>query len=170
MQVYMRNNKNETVSVAAVDSKEAASFHRGKGTILDSGTTDTYLPAAIANAFAAAWLQLTGLQLAKQRAHRYTYQEFLELPSVILILQDNVTLSIPAANYMEGLPDNFDYNNGNDDGQSKAWSDTRELTNRVYVNEPTGAVLGLNAMFGYDILYDSDGDRVGIARANCQGR
>eukprot|EP01031_Cornospumella_fuschlensis_P014544 gene14544-17763_t len=32
-----------------------------KGTIVDSGTTDTYLPASLAGAFKAAFLELTGL-------------------------------------------------------------------------------------------------------------
>jgi hypothetical protein len=56
---------------------------------------------------------------------------------------------------MEGLPSTLD------------WSGSRELVNRVYVDEPEGAVLGANAMAGHEILFDIQGQQVGIASANC---
>lgn len=40
-------------SIAVGDKLEA--FHHGGGTIVDSGTTDTYLPAAVLKGFSQAW-------------------------------------------------------------------------------------------------------------------
>lgn len=39
---------------------ESSVFQRGKGTIVDSGTTDTYLPKSVASGFSKAWEQATG--------------------------------------------------------------------------------------------------------------
>lgn len=47
------------------------------------------------------------------------------------------------------------------------WQGTMELTNRIYLDEPEGAVLGANAMFGYDILFDVQNKRIGLAKADC---
>lgn len=35
-------------------------FQRGKGIIVDSGTTDTYLPKSVAKGFSQAWEAATG--------------------------------------------------------------------------------------------------------------
>ncbi|CAN0373612.1 unnamed protein product, partial [Hapterophycus canaliculatus] len=45
---------------AIVDSGTLGAFAAGTGTIVDSGTTDTYLPKAISKAFSAAWEKATG--------------------------------------------------------------------------------------------------------------
>lgn len=41
-------------------SSDTAVFQSGKGTIITSGTTDTYLPRATANGFSEAWEAATG--------------------------------------------------------------------------------------------------------------
>jgi Xylanase inhibitor N-terminal len=140
----------------ACDPKSDAlsSFHGGKGTILDSGTTDTYLPKAILERFQEVWMELTGISFLK-RKRRYTWLEYLKLPSIAIMFQGNVTMTIDPSSYMEGVPSTVD------------WSGSRELVNRVYVDEPEGAVLGANAMTGHEILFDIHGQQVGMARANC---
>ena len=129
-------------------------FHGGKGTILDSGTTDTYLPQAAAERFQEVWTALTGWQF-RQRKKRYSWQEFLLLPPISITFEGNVTLTVEASSYMEGVPSTPD------------WPGTRELVNRVYLDEPEGAVLGANAMTGHEILFDTQGQRVGLAKADC---
>jgi Xylanase inhibitor N-terminal len=130
------------------------SFHDGRGTILDSGTTDTYLPGDLSDVFEKAWQELTGVRFAEQ-THGYTFDEFTNLPWIYIHLLNNVTISIEPEHYMEGVV------------SMEPWSGKRELTNRVYLDEPGGAVLGLNAMMDYDILFDASNDRIGIARAEC---
>lgn len=41
-------------------SNEPSIFQRGKGIIVDSGTTDTYLPKFVAKGFSKAWEAATG--------------------------------------------------------------------------------------------------------------
>jgi hypothetical protein len=52
-------------------------------------------------------------------------------------------------------------NNGN--------NSSHVLKNRLYTDQPAGAgaVLGINAMLGYDILFDPEQGWIGWARANC---
>jgi hypothetical protein len=159
---------NQKVEVAKRGTWEVESFGDGKGTILDSGTTDTYLPQDISSAFEKAWLQITG-QPVHNRAHRYTHDDFLNLPDLVMVFENNVTHAIPAVHYMEGLPWNYQLpaEGGTTAAAVAAWPETRVLTSRVYVDEPRGAVLGLNAMMGHDILYDAAGGRMGFAKANC---
>ena len=53
------------------------------------------------------------------------------------------------------------------DTQSGPWKGTRELIMRVYVDEPGGAVLGLNAIMDTDIYFDAQDKQIGIAPADC---
>lgn len=41
-------------------SSDPSVFQRGKGIIVDSGTTDTYLPKSVAKGFSIAWEAATG--------------------------------------------------------------------------------------------------------------
>lgn len=138
-------------------------INAGKGCILDSGTTDTYLPSSMAKEFGAAARTWTGGLTDFSEASRhneYTFTDFLLLPEITFILRNNVTLSVKPKNYMEGVPlDAHD--------KVQEWKGRKRLTNRVYLEEEQGAVLGANAMFGYDILYDSENHRIGIAQADC---
>jgi Xylanase inhibitor N-terminal/Xylanase inhibitor C-terminal len=137
-----------------VDSPALRAFDGGKGTILDSGTTDTYLPQAVAERFLEVWFALTGLSFQK-RKNRYSWSAFLSLPSITIVFEGNVTLTVEPSSYMEGVPSTPD------------WTGTRELVNRVYLDEPEGAVLGANAMTGHEILFDTEGQRIGLAKADC---
>jgi hypothetical protein len=137
----------------------------GKGCLLDSGTTDTYLPASLAKAFGKAALAWTnGLTdfSSKARKKAYSFQDFQQLPEITFVMANNVTLTMHAENYMEGVPF-FD----GDTGTVQPWAGTKSLANRVYLEEAEGAVLGANAMFGYDILFDAQGHQIGIAKADC---
>lgn len=143
------------ICVACGDSEALLAFSGGKGTILDSGTTDTYLPQAVAEHFSDAWTELTGLEFRK-RKRKYTWQEYLLLPTVEILFANNVTLTVEPSSYMEGVPSMPD------------WRGSKELVNRIYLDEAEGAVLGANTMFGHDILFDTEGQRVGLARADCE--
>jgi hypothetical protein len=129
-------------------------FAQGKGTILDSGTTDTFLPLAIAEFLANAWRTWSGLEYSNQ-ARFYSFQEFELLPDISFTFSGNVTLIMTPEFFMEGVHDTI------------PWRGKRELTNRIYADEPIGAVLGANAMSGYDVLFDVQDHRIGLARADC---
>ncbi|GAX24912.1 hypothetical protein FisN_2Lh186 [Fistulifera solaris] len=129
-------------------------FATGRGTILDSGTTDTFLPQALADAFQEAWEEQTGRSFTEEeRTASYTEREWKRLPVLTLVLEPgHVNITIPPEHYME-RKEGETHNN--------IWS------NRIYVDEPEGAVLGINAMMGHDILFDWKRGTVGIAPARC---
>ena len=67
---------------------------------------------------------------------------------------------------MEGVPLNAET------GDILPWKDTKRLTNRLYFEERKGSVLGQNAFFGYEVLFDagdleSENARIGIVRSDC---
>jgi hypothetical protein len=141
------------------DTKMWNAFNSGSGTVLDSGTTDTFLPIAAHDDFARIWEEETGLSFSKKRIKRYSYDDFLKLPDIRYLFANNVTLQVSPGTYMEGAQLSSSLS-------SEQWTGTRELSNRIYVNEPEGAVLGLNMQREYDILYESE--RVGFAKADCR--
>jgi hypothetical protein len=187
-------------------------LNRGKGVILDSGTTDTYLPSLLDQSFSQAVSVLTngmtGLLSNKERSRSYTYEEFQQLPDITFVFANDVTIVMSPISYMEGAPPQLDQRHlhpslqqqqvaeGNGDRQQDPavwhsqpqhdtstttqeqeyhgqqedipWQGTKTLTCRIYCTESEGAVLGANAMFGYDILFDAQGHQVGIAKANCE--
>ena len=130
-------------------------FQEGRGTILDSGTTDTYFPFDIAPQFEERWEELTGLSFA-QRNQKYTYNAFLRLPEITIELANNVTLRMQPKYYMEGALE-----------APIPWKGERELIHRVYVDESSGAVIGLNALMDYDVYFDAQDGQVGVAPADC---
>jgi hypothetical protein len=160
--LYKRDKTTYTVQVkqlwvgkscVACNAKSILPLNTGKGTIFDSGTTDTFLPLALANDFEQAWFNETGLIYTKH-PFRTTFEDFLKLPTIVFVLTNKITLQVPPLHYMEVA-------------SMKRWWGTREVTNRMYVDEPDGAVLGLNTQRGYDILYESSNDRLGFAKADC---
>jgi hypothetical protein len=63
---------------------------------------------------------------------------------------NDVILEIPPKNYMK-------------------WSsNAKSYTNRLHMTElSTYGVIGANAMFGHDILFDVDNQRLGFAKSDC---
>jgi hypothetical protein len=102
--------------------------------------------------FTRIWEKEAGISFRK-RSKRYTYDEFIRLPDIRFVFDGNASLHVTPESYMEGA-------------LAEHWVGTRELTNRIYVNEPNGAVLGMNLQRDYDIHYESD--RVGFAKADCR--
>lgn len=129
-------------------------FNNGKGTIVDSGTTDTYLPKQIAKKFQNAWLQINKKPHSNSRS-RYTYAEYNKLPNITLTLENGYRWTIQPDQYME------------DTNSSLDWNQSKEFYNRIYLDEPNGAVLGANAMFNHDILFDLENKMIGVAASNC---
>ena len=100
----------------------------------------------------------------KFRRHRYTYEEFQQLPTVTIVFasssNNEASIGIVPQNYMENVPSSIK------EGKVSPWEDKILLINRIYFEESDGGtVLGANAMFGYDILFDSEGRQMGISKS-----
>ena len=157
----------------------------GRQLILDSGATDTYLPWILKDPFIEIASELSNGLLnratvasnTKQQTKSYTYEEFLTLPNITFVFVNNVELIMTPAHYMEGnVSPKYELTeqqeNGNGGGGDhihdvRPWKGSKPLTFRIYFEESNGAVLGSNAMFNHDILFDEQGHQVGIVASNC---
>lgn len=155
-------------------------FSAGKGTVVDSGTSDSYLPMGIAKVFREVWIkegQVGGRPQTRaggehhHRAEMYTYGQFQRLPKVILTLSGGYDWEIPPTAYMEVVKSPSSRSTSRKDIVDDlvvGWAGEKKLINRIYLDEPNGCVLGANAMFGHDILFDITRKRIGLARADCK--
>ncbi|KAL7532073.1 hypothetical protein ACHAXR_004412, partial [Thalassiosira sp. AJA248-18] len=118
-----------------------------KGTIVDSGTTDTFISHKLAKAFIFAWEKITGRRY-NNRLQKYTYQQFNKLPVITFELDGGIQWDIDPKYYMEAQII------ANETANNSQWEGNRGFTSRVYVDEPQGVVLGSNAMMDKEIYFD----------------
>ncbi len=142
--------------------------------IVDSGTTDTFLPRALSGPFKDAWKKVTGGKSYSNNAVVLTDEQLLALPTVLIQLQAwsgeqqngnatapghagsldsahpmDVLVAFPPTHYMEYAPK------------------SKKYTSRLYFEESIGGVLGANFMMGHDILFDIKNQRLGFAESDC---
>ena len=107
----------------------------GKGTIVDSGTTDTYLPAAMASAFKKKFKDITGIDYSNQNM-AIDASRVAKLPNIVFSIVDakdessKIKVTMPWTSYTD-----------TDSGGKYVF--------RIYLTEGSGAVLGANFMNGY---------------------
>eukprot|EP00804_Cyclotella_cryptica_P002130 CCRYP_006541-RA/>CCRYP_006541-RA protein AED:0.04 eAED:0.04 QI:235/1/1/1/0.83/0.71/7/828/1739 len=152
-------------------------MNSGKGVIVDSGTTDTYLHRSVAGPFNEVWEKVTGRKYSNSPV-ALSQNDLLLLPTVLIQLAayddvpnpvrndleiipglagdidpsspQDIILAIPATHYMEYSP-------------SK-----RSFTPRLYFTESKGGVIGSNAMQRHNVLFDWENRRVGFAESTCE--
>jgi len=181
--VYVRANggqsvrpdhRNQKLQRVTVDLFE---FNSGKGVIVDSGTTDTYLHKSVAEPFDEVWREVTGRSYSHNPV-KISKKDLLLLPTVLIQLAaydstpdplshklettpgligeidptspQDILLAIPATHYMEYSPSRGTY------------------TPRIYFTESQGGVIGSNAMQGHNVLFDWENKRVGFAESTCE--
>ena len=140
------NTGNSGMSIGA-DVKRA---NAGKGVIVDSGTTDTYLPYYLRGRFEQLFRQVSGVAYSTSRMQISETQR-AALPTVIFRLLSEtgvVDVRVPSSSYIDKLgPGAF--------------------VGRIFLTENSGAVLGANVMNGHDVLFDPEGKRLGFALSDC---
>jgi hypothetical protein len=75
------------VRVGSESIGSTSSFGSGKGTIVDSGTTDTYLPRSVEGAFKAAFKKAAGFDYRNGQSYHFTDEELNKLPSIYFELE-----------------------------------------------------------------------------------
>jgi len=132
-------------------------FYAGKGTIVDSGTTDTYLPAEITRQWNALFAEMSGGMAYSNKMQQMSDADFARLPTLVYRLQafdgkGTVDIESPPSAYTETvvLP------NGG-----------VRRTHRVYTTEGAGVVLGSNFMTGHNTIFDIDAGKIGFAPSTC---
>mmetsp|Transcript_14372 Transcript_14372/g.16715 ORF Transcript_14372/g.16715 Transcript_14372/m.16715 type:complete len:540 (-) Transcript_14372:258-1877(-) len=146
----------------AVISDDMHILNSGSGIIVDSGTTDTYLPSSLNKIFMSKFKEMTGISYSNL-PRTMTKEQVMKYPTIIVQLQSDhndsnddddstkdVLVSIPATHYMEYSPSDNKY------------------TARVYLTENAGGVLGANAMMGHNVLFDVENERIGFAESDCE--
>ena len=132
-------------------------FNDFKGTIIDTGTTDTFINKRVAQPFKNAWEKQAGRTYSNKMT-QYTYEQFKKIPSITLELKGGVKWEMKPRHYME-------LNSFKD--ANKPWQGALMFTNRVYLDEPHGVVLGSNAMMEKEVHFDITKRKLGVANAVC---
>jgi hypothetical protein len=126
-----------------------STWNTGKGTIVDSGTTDTYLPRRAAEQFKRAWHAAMGPSPKYANSKlAYTAAQAAKFPTITYVFAGGVKVDVEGKAYMEKA------------GAGR-W------VPRVYLTEASGTVLGANFMEDHDCFFDAERRRVGFARADC---
>ena len=103
-------------TAAAVASGEAVSldddatrhaFAHSKGTILDSGTTDTYLPSTISAQFSAAFKAVAGVAFFTGNS-KLSAKQLAKLPTIVFSLESTtngstVEVAMPYSSYVDSV-------------------------------------------------------------------
>ncbi len=173
--------------VQELDDVDLYEMNSGKGVIIDSGTTDTYLHVSIAKQFELAWEIATEgrWQFSNDRSIALDGEELLRLPTILIEmaaygefalpnekksglagesgdpnLPQDVILAIPASHYMEYAAP---IGGARVVGEGKG-----TYTPRIYFTETQGSVIGANAMQAHNVLFDRENGRVGFAESSCE--
>ena len=153
-----------------------STWNTGKGAIVDSGTTDTYLPRTAAAAFKKEFKKITGRDYGNVKM-TLSDKDFAAFPTLGFVFKDSkgetVVIHVSPSAYLEHQGSN-------------------RYVPRIYLTEGSGSVLGANFMqvrrlgcsvsgslrceltpccclFSQDhnVMFDEENQRVGFARADC---
>ena len=137
-------------------SDRPAVLGSGSGCIVDSGTTDTYLPSSIRGLFVSTFAKLTdgAIPSYSNKQMTLTDAQMKALPTILFEMEGRygqpITIEMPPTSYTETAPEGGNHRNF-----------------RVYVTEPRGVVLGANFMNDQNVVFDVQNARVGFARSDC---
>lgn len=141
------------------DSKEqslgyaVAQYNTGRGVIVDSGTTDTYLSRTLAPKFKDIFKSLSHIAFDNKDI-TLTKDQYDMLPDIIFTVDnldpkgDPIQLVMTPSNYAEST------------GKNK-------YAFRVYMSEGSGGVLGANFMNDKNIIFNAEENKLGFASSTC---
>jgi len=134
-----------------------------RGILVDSGTTESFLPSVAREPFQAVFEGLTG-EVLKQAYPKSAFggRDVDDvLPTIVLRLRawrENPYLASGAPVELEIEPRKY--------LRYDARSETLRLG--LHLTEEAGlGILGANFMFGHDILFDVERGRIGFAKSDC---
>ena len=146
------------------------------GTILDSGTTETYFPSFLLGAFSKAFEELMGTKFSEKASGDVDIKK--EFPTIMIQLKaaGNTTYEHgDNSTALPGLAGSVDPENPNDvmleipPERYMLWrSSMKAYKSAFHMNDSSGfGVLGANSMYGHDILFDVENKRIGFAPSDC---
>jgi len=126
---------------------DSSVYNFGKGVILDSGTTDTYLSQFTRTKFMNLWSTLAKVPFNNDPVH-FTKVAISKLPVITFVFDGDVRVDMRPEQYME--PDVG-----------------TKFTTRIYLDEWEGVVLGAKFMTNHDVFFDREEKKVGFAPSSC---
>lgn len=137
-----------------------AKYNGGKGTIIDSGTTDTFLPASIRQNFESMFNKLVkGVSYSNSKM-TLTDEQFRLLPVIVYRFVDKYDES----KFIDIETHPYSYS---EKVRSSKSAGRFEYVFRIYLTEANGAVLGSNFMNYHNIEFDVEKLRVSIQPDSC---
>jgi hypothetical protein len=180
--IYVRTNGGQSARSVDPNQKtikvriDAKAVNSGKGVIVDSGTTDTYLNQKVAKEFTRAWKQATG-QTYSHSPMSLTAEQLRSLPTILIQCQAYSRDTDPSIDDYDSIPG---YTGKLDPSSPKdlliaipatSYMDysviTKKYMSRLYFTESAGGVLGSNTMQGHNVVFDWQNGRVGFAESTC---
>jgi len=147
--IFLVNRKSGDRQSLGADAQHYAS---GEGSIVDSGTTDTYLPKAVQKKFTSIFKDLTGFSYTNEEVP-LNAAKLAKIPDVVFQIKDVDDNIFEVTMAWSALADGPLKNGG--------------YAMRVYFQDGDGAVLGANFMNNHNVIFDVDGGRVGFAQSDC---
>ena len=128
-------------------------FMSGKGTIIDSGSSQSYLPIGLKGPLARAFKTLTGISLSDKPV-KLSSRQYKDLPSLVFTFKrvgsnTSFDVSMSKSEYVEKIDDN-------------------NYRIMLSASEENGAVLGANFLRGKNVVFDLKNKRIGFAAASCR--
>ncbi|OWZ24289.1 Aspartyl protease [Phytophthora megakarya] len=149
---YNVHMKDIRIGGKSINAKEEA-FARGHY-IVDSGTTDSYLPRLMKTEFLQAFKAVSGRDYQVGSSCKgFTNEDLASLPTIQLVMEAygdenaEVILDVPPEQYL--IDTNGAYCGG------------------IYLSENSGGVIGANLMMNRDVIFDLGNQRVGFVDADC---
>ncbi len=161
------------------------------GVIVDSGTTDTYLPAAVGARFQDAWEDATGWGYDNEPS-QLTPDQVRSLPTILVVMRGHAgsnaaSIANDAVGMTRAHPGMFESNGDASDGvgpvsdvdvvvaippdhyMEESSRSPGTYTSRVYFTERRYAqsILGSNFLMGHEVLFDNGSGRIGFAESHC---
>ena len=147
------------------------------GAIVDSGTTDTYLPAAAAADFKALLKKASNGLDFKEKGWLLKKEDLRRLPTIVFRLQgigEGAAAAAAAASAAAAANQSFTFPPSTTIDIVMPWNNYldnvgEDLYNvRIGFTEAPGAVvLGSNFMTGYNVIFDSDAGKIGFVASEC---
>jgi len=168
------------IQVDVTEDKLNGNKGMNSGVIIDSGTTDTYLPQDLKTPFDEAWKKALSDPSATYTNSKVklSLEEMQNLPTILMIFKghhssasssfigsvrsheqivnvdspENVIVAVPPEHYME-----------------ESRREPGKYIPRFYFTERYGAqsVLGSNFIMGHEVLFDVGGGRIGFSESHC---
>ncbi|KAL7687324.1 putative aspartic peptidase A1 family, aspartic peptidase domain superfamily, xylanase inhibitor [Plasmopara halstedii] len=149
---YNVNMKDIRINNVSIQAKEEA-YTRGHY-IIDSGTTDSYLPLTLKNEFLKVFQEVSGREYQSgDKCKSFTITDLASLPTIQLVMEaygddkTDVILNVPPEQYL--------------------FATNGAYCGNLYLSENSGGVIGANLMMGRDVIFDLGNQRVGFVDADC---